>query len=94
MSKSLYFALRFSTISSKSSQLIFGSLQKHADSCNQIAIELTLLSFVLAMHVGIIFKQDDSLFTGKQTCVCISQAVLGRLKAVLIHQTFLETLST
>lgn len=80
MSESLYFALCFSTISSKSSQLIFGSLQKHAaDSCKQIAIELMLLSFVLAMHVGIILKQNDSLFTEKQTCClhligCIKKA--------------------
>lgn len=65
-------ALCFSIISGKSAQLIFGSLQKCIpDSCEKIAIELRLLSFVLTVHVGIIIKQGDSLFTEKQTCVCI-----------------------
>lgn len=72
MSESLYFALCFSTVSSKSAQMIFGSLQKCTpDSCEQIARELMLLSFVLAAHVGITIKKDDSLFTEKQSCVCI-----------------------
>jgi len=66
VNESLYFALCFSTISNKSPQLIFGSLQKCIpDSCRQTTIELTLLTFVQTVHGGIIIKQDDCLQKSK-----------------------------